>query len=60
LASRPLRLGLEEVRTFQVRLVSAGISWSGLNQVLYALRFFNAVTLGAAVDFYRAFAKGRC
>jgi len=44
----PARLGLEDVRAFQVHLVSKGISWSGLNQAVCALRFFYGVTLGAA------------
>ena len=42
----PDRLGLEDVRTFQVHLVSTGISWPGLNQTVCALRFFYGVTLG--------------
>jgi site-specific recombinase XerD len=44
----PERLGLEEVRAFQVYLVSEGISWPALNQVVCALRFFYGVTLGHA------------
>lgn len=42
----PDRLGLEEVRSFQVHLVSTGISWPSLNQTVCALRFFYGVTLG--------------
>jgi integrase/recombinase XerD len=42
----PKRLGLEDVRAFQVHLVSAGISWPALNQTVCALRFFYGVTLG--------------
>ena len=42
----PDRLGLEEVRAFQVHLVASGISWPGLNQTVCALRFFDGVTLG--------------
>jgi len=42
----PARLGLEEVRAFQVHLVSTGLSWSALNQTVCALRFFYGVTLG--------------
>jgi integrase/recombinase XerD len=42
----PERLGLEDVRAFQVHLVSNGISWPGLNQTVCALRFFYGVTLG--------------
>ncbi len=41
----PDQLGLEDVRTFQVHLVSTGISWPGLNQTVCALRFFYGVTL---------------
>lgn len=36
----PERLGLEDVRAFQVYLVSQGISWPALNQTVCALRFF--------------------
>src|SRR5712664_1628684 len=42
----PERLGLEDVRAFQVHLVSTGISWPALNQTVCALRFFYGVTLG--------------
>ena len=42
----PDRLGLEDVRAFQVHLVSIGISWAALNQTVCALRFFYGVTLG--------------
>ena len=41
----PDRLGLEDVRAFQVYLVSQGISWPSLNQTVCALRFFYGVTL---------------
>ena len=41
----PDRLGLEDVRQFQVYLVSQGISWPALNQTVCALRFFYGVTL---------------
>jgi integrase/recombinase XerD len=44
----PNRLGLEDVRAFQVHLVSKGISWAALNQTVCALRFFYGVTLGQA------------
>ena len=39
-------LGLEDVRTYQVHLVSRGIAWATLNQVVSSLRFFFGVTLG--------------
>jgi len=42
----PDHLALEDVRTFQVQLVAAGISWPALNQTVCALRFFYGVTLG--------------
>jgi integrase/recombinase XerD len=42
----PGRLGLEDVRAFQVHLVSMGVSWPALNQTVCALRFFYGVTLG--------------
>ena len=44
--SSPERLGLEDVRAFQVHLASTGISWAALNQTVCALRFFYGVTLG--------------
>jgi len=44
----PDRLGLEDVRSFQVHLVSQGISWPALNQIVCALRFFYGVTLDRA------------
>jgi site-specific recombinase XerD len=42
----PDRLGLEDVRAFQVHLASTGISWPAINQTVCALRFFYGVTLG--------------
>ena len=42
----PDRLVLEDVRAYQVHLVSKGISWASLNQIVCALRFFYGVTLG--------------
>jgi integrase/recombinase XerD len=45
----PDRLDLEDVRAFQVHLVSTGISWPALNQIVCALRFFYGVTLGEAM-----------
>ena len=44
----PDRLTLDDVPAFQVHLVSTGISWPGLNQIVCALRFFYGVTLGQA------------
>jgi len=42
----PERLSLEDVRAFQVHLVSTRISWPSLNQIVCALRFFCGDTLG--------------
>ena len=42
------RLGLEDVRTYQVHLASKGVAWGPLNQVVCALRFFYGVTLDQA------------
>ena len=44
----PERLGLEEVRSFHVHLVAAGISWPALDQTVCALRFLYGVTLKQA------------
>ena len=44
----PDKLGLDEVRDFQVHLVSKGVSWGSLNQIVCALRFFYGVTLDEA------------
>jgi hypothetical protein len=42
----PDRLAMEDVRAFQVHLVSSGLSWPALNQTACALRLFFGVTLG--------------
>ncbi len=42
----PDRLGLEDVRAYQVHLAGKGIAWATLNQVVCALRFLYGVTLG--------------
>ncbi len=44
----PDRLGLGEVRAFQLQLVAAGISWPALNETVCAQRFFFGVTLSQA------------
>jgi site-specific recombinase XerD len=41
----PDRLGLEQVHAYQLHLVSRGVAWATLNQVVSALRFFYRVTL---------------
>jgi hypothetical protein len=42
----PDRLDLEDVHAFQLHLVAAGVSWPVLNQIVWALRFFDGVMLG--------------
>jgi integrase/recombinase XerD len=42
----PDRLGLEDVRSYQVHLAGKGIAWATLNQIVCALRFLYGVTLG--------------
>jgi site-specific recombinase XerD len=42
----PDQLGLEDVRAYQSYLISQQRSWSHINQVVCALRFFHGVTLG--------------
>ncbi len=42
----PDRLGLAEIRAFQLHLVGQNHAWSSINQVVAALRFFFGVTLG--------------
>lgn len=46
----PDRLGPADIHTFQVHLVSIGISWASLNQIVCALRFFYGITLGQDVS----------
>jgi integrase/recombinase XerD len=41
----PDRLGLEEIRAYQIHLTTTGISWAGFNVAVCALRFFYGVTL---------------
>jgi integrase/recombinase XerD len=42
----PDQLGPEDLRAFQLHLLAAKASWSQFNQIVSALRFFYAVTLG--------------
>src|SRR5438067_2451090 len=42
----PDRLGLEEVRAYQLHLIAQQRSWAHINQAVSALRFFYGVTLG--------------
>ena len=41
----PDRLGLAEIRAYQIHLTSTGTSWAGFNGAVCALRFFYGVTL---------------
>ena len=49
----PDQLELEDVRAFQVHLVSTGISWPRLNQIVCALRFFPTYCAGAGPCVFR-------
>ena len=42
----PDRLGMEDVRAYQLHLIDKKYSWSHINQVACALRFFYGITLG--------------
>jgi len=42
----PDKLGIEQVRQYQLHLISQEVSWSKLNQTVCALRFFYGITLG--------------
>jgi integrase/recombinase XerD len=44
----PDRLGIEDVRAYQVYLTSRHVAWASLNLTVCALRFFYGVTLGRA------------
>jgi integrase/recombinase XerD len=49
----PARLGMEQVRAYQLHLVAQKRSWSHINQVACALRFFYRITLGQKEAFER-------
>jgi integrase/recombinase XerD len=49
----PDRLGMEHVRTYQLHLIHQKYSWSHVNQVACALRFFYGITLGQKEAFER-------
>ena len=49
----PDRLSLEQVRSYQLHLIRQKHSWSHINQVACALRFFYGVTLGQTEAFER-------
>ena len=42
----PDRLGMEEIRAYQLHLVAERHSWGQINQITCALRFFYGITLG--------------
>jgi len=42
----PDRLGLAEIRVYQIHLATTGVSWAGFNVAVCALRFFYGITLG--------------
>ena len=42
----PDRLGIEDVRAYQLHLIAKKRSWSHINQAACALRFFFGVTMG--------------
>jgi integrase/recombinase XerD len=44
----PDLLGVDDIRAFQLQLVSQRVSWSRFNQIVCGLRFFYGVTLGRA------------
>jgi integrase/recombinase XerD len=52
-ARSPDQLGVEEVRAYQIHLAGLRQSWSHINQVSCALRFFFGVTLGRQEAFAR-------
>src|ERR1700691_4614092 len=49
----PDRLGIEDVRAYQLHLIAQKLSWSHINQTACALRVFYGVTLGRQEPFER-------
>jgi Phage integrase, N-terminal SAM-like domain len=49
----PDRLGIEDVRAYQLHLIAKKRSWSHVNQAACALRFFFGVTMGQQDAFER-------
>ena len=49
----PDRLGVEDVRAYQLHLIAQKRSWAHINQTACALRFFYGVTLGRQEAFER-------
>jgi integrase/recombinase XerD len=54
----PDRLGMEEVRAYQLHLIERKYSWAHINQVACALRFFYGITLGRK-EAYERIVSGR-
>ena len=54
----PDRLGVEDVRAYQLHLIGKKRSWSHINQAACALRFFYGVTMGRQ-DAFERIANGR-
>lgn len=54
----PDRLGMEEVRAYQLHLVAQKYSWAYVNQVACALRFIYGITLGRR-DVFERIVSGR-
>src|SRR3974390_680081 len=50
---QPDRLGMEDVRGYQLHLIEKKFSWSHVNQVACALRFLYGITLGQKEAFER-------
>jgi integrase/recombinase XerD len=49
----PDRLGMEDVRAYQLHLIERKYSWAHINQVACALRFFYGISLGQKAAFER-------
>src|SRR5215831_18994219 len=49
----PHRLGMDDVRAYQLHLIGQKYSWSHINQVACALRFFYGITLDQREAFER-------
>src|ERR1700738_723669 len=54
----PDRLGIEDVRAYQLHLIAKKRSWSHINQAACALRFFFGVTMGQQ-DAFEGIGNGR-
>jgi hypothetical protein len=56
----PDRLGLGEIRAYQIHLTTTGASWAGFNVAVCALRFFYGVALGRTAIVERIPFSRRC